>query len=215
LQCTTRLEDAFIFACGTGTLFSTGMLSPYEQIYLCLDRSPDYRVVEHGLGQSIIVSGFKTPHAVVVCACERLYRLRQAVCVPDEPGQTYRTSQAKSKTLRPTSDVWDPRKSLHRANGRHTVNGQALRSVLLRLSVTFLPVPNRQVTRTPSCGQVCPESAYCSPVHVYSYDFRHLSTYIARSVQMDSKMNSSQFKPAVKMRRRKKKRRRSLDFGPP
>ena len=140
----------------------------------------------------------------VVCACERLYRLRQAVCVPDEPGQTYRTSQAKSATLRPTSDVWDPRKSLHRADGRHTINGQALRSVLHRLSVTFLPVPNRQGTRTPSCGLVCPESAYYSPVRMYSYDFRHLSTYIARTVQMDGKMNKSRFKSAVEMRKRKK-----------
>jgi hypothetical protein len=117
---------------------------------------------------------------------------------------------------------WDPRKSLHRANGRHTINGQALRSVLHRLSVTFLPVPNGQGTRTPSCGQVCPESAYYSPVRMYSYDFRHLSTYIARSVQMDSKMKKRQFKSAVKMRRRKKISQfsprawpRSLDFETP
>ena len=135
--------------------------------------------------------------------------MRQAVCLPDEPGQTYRTSQAKSATLRPTSDVWDPRKSLHRANGRHTVNGQALRSVLHCLSVTFLPVPNwqrgdarRVAAYTAQRVSTCP--LYIC-VHMCSFNFRHLSTYIARSVQMDGNIEASQFGSAVKVKRRGKK----------
>jgi len=115
-----------------------------------------------------------------VCVCERLYTVfyDKPSGVPDEPGQTYRTSQAKSKTLRPTSDIRDPRKSLHRANGRHTINDRALRSVLLRLSVTFLPVPNRQGTRTPSCGRFCPERVPTIPLYIYTVTTFDISLHI-------------------------------------